>query len=178
MPSLNMILVNLFLVFLKIGLCAIGGAYSFLPLIEREVVEKYNWLTKAEFLDMVGVFRIFPGAISVKYATYTGYKIAGIPGAVAANLGNILGPSILVLFALGFYIKYKNLPSVKGAFDMIQLAVFAMIIAVAFQLVNVNQLVQLRSLLIIIICFTLFIYTKVHPALIIIGIGILGAVLK
>lgn len=173
-----MILMKLFLAFLRIGLFAIGGAYSFLPLIEKEVVQKYNWLTKEEFLDVLGVARIFPGAISIKYATYTGYKIGGISGAIMANLGNFFAPAILIIFALGLYDKYKNLPSVKGAFNTIQLAVFAMIVAVAFQLINFNQLIQLRNALIIIISFILFTYTKINPALIIIGMGILGVVLK
>ncbi len=173
-----MVLVKLFLTFLRIGLFAIGGAYSFLPLIEREVVHKYNWLTKGEFLDLLGVSKIFPGAISVKYATYTGYKIAGVGGAVVANLGNILGPAILVIFVLGLYSKYKDLPGVKGAFKMIQLAVFAMFIAAAFKLVSVNQLMHLKGLLIVVISFTLFTYTKIHPALIIVGVGILGVIFK
>jgi len=173
-----MVLVNLFLAFSRIGLFAIGGAYSFLPLIEKEVVERYSWLTKEEFLDILGVVRIIPGAISIKYATYTGYKIAGVPGLIMANLGNLLVPIILLIFASSLYAKYKNLSSVKGAFNMIQLVVFAMIVAVAFQLVNVNQLLQLRNLLIIVVAFILFLYVKIHPALVIIAAGILGAVLK
>ena len=64
-------LVNLFLSFFRVGLLAIGGAYSFLPLIEKEIVERYHWLTKEEFLDISGLVQIFPGAISIKYATYT-----------------------------------------------------------------------------------------------------------
>ena len=173
-----MILLQLFLVFAKISLFAIGGAYSFLPLLEKELVQKYQWMGKEEFLDILGIVKILPGAISIKYATYAGYKIAGIPGVVVTNIGNLLGPMILFIFALSFYSKYKNLPSVKGAFNMIQLAVFAMIIAVAFQLINVSQLMQFKSLLLIVISFILFIYTKVHPALIIIGAGALGAFLK
>ena len=85
-----MILFKLFLSFFRIGLFAIGGAYSFLPLIQREVVEKYHWLTKEEFLEVLGVVQIFPGAISIKFATYTGYKMAGVPGAIMANIGNLL----------------------------------------------------------------------------------------
>lgn len=173
-----MILLNLFLAFLRIGLFAIGGAYSFLPLIEKEVVERYGWLTREEFLNILGLVKAFPGAISIKYATYTGYKVAGVIGVIVANIGNLLAPAILVMFASVLYAKYKGLPSVKGALNTIQLVVFAMIIAVAFQLINVNQLVQPRSLLIIIASFILFVYTKVHPALIIIGAGVLGAILK
>ena len=172
-----MIFVNLFLSFLKIGLFAIGGAYSFLPLLEREAVEKYGWLTKEEFLDIVGITRIFPGAISIKLATYTGYKMAGVPGLIVANLGNLLGPIVIIIFAAGLYSKYRDIPSVKGAFDVVQLAVFSMIIAVGFQLIRVGQLMQLRNLLMVVLFFLLFIGTKVHPALIIIGAGIMGALL-
>jgi chromate transporter len=173
-----MLSIKLFIVFFRIGLFAIGGAYSFLPVLEREIVERYHWLTKPEFLDVLGVVKIFPGAISIKYATYTGYKIAGVPGAVMANLGNLAVPVILATFIFGLYARYKNLPPVKGAFNMVQLVVFAMIIAVAFQLINVAQLIQLRNLLIVIVAFLLFIYTRIHPALIIIGAGILGAILN
>ena len=173
-----MILVKLFLVFLRVGLFAIGGAYSFLPLIEKEAVERYHWLTKEEFLDVLGIVKIFPGAISIKYATFTGYKIAGIAGAIAANLGNLLSPMLLIFFASMIYMKYKDIAIVKNAFSMIQLAVFAMIIAVAFQAINVAQLTQPRNLMIVIISFILFIYTKMHPAIIIILAGITGIILK
>ena len=50
-----MVLLNLFFVFFRVGLFAIGGAYSFLPLIEKEVVERYQWLSKEEFLNVLGI---------------------------------------------------------------------------------------------------------------------------
>lgn len=172
-----MILVQLFLSFLRVGIFAIGGAYSFLPLIEKEMVEKYHWLTKEEFLDVLGIVKIFPGAISIKYATYTGYKIAGIWGAIVANLGNLLAPVLFIIFASFFYNKYKDFGPLKNAFSIIQLVIFAMIIALAFQTINVNQLTQIRNLIIIVLTFILFLYTKIHPVLIIILAGIIGAIL-
>ena len=169
-----MILLNLFIVFFRVGLFAIGGAYSFLPLLEKELVEKYHWFTKEEFVDVFGMAKIFPGAISIKFATYTGYKLAGIPGMVLANLGNILPPTLFMMLAIGVYTKYKELPGIKGAFNMIQLAVFSLVIAVAFQLVSISQITGIKNLLIIIGCFVLFTYTKVHPAIIIVGVGMVG----
>lgn len=173
-----MTLIKLFSAFLKIGLFAIGGAYSFLPLLEKEIIEHYQWLSKEEFLNVLGISRVFPGAISIKYATYTGYKIAGIPGVIFANLGNLLVPIVSIILAFILYAKYGNMPNIKGAFNLIQLVVFSMIIAIAFQLINVNQLILPKNLLIIIISFVLFIQTKIHPALIIITAGFIGAFLK
>ncbi len=172
-----MVLFEIFIVFLRIGLCAIGGAYSFLPLLQKEIVEKYHWLEKSEFLEVLGMVKIFPGAISIKFATYTGYKIAGIPGAIVANVANLLAPALLILFATYFYANYKNNLYIKNAFSTIQLAVFAMIIAVAFQSVNIAQLTRPLSLIIVVVVFSLFTFTMIHPAFILIGVGIVGAFL-
>ncbi|MCA9401357.1 MAG: chromate transporter [Candidatus Omnitrophica bacterium] len=167
---------EIFLVFLRIGLFAIGGAYSFLPLLQKEIVEIHAWLSKEEFLEVLGMVKIFPGAISIKFATYTGYKMAGIPGAVVANFANLLSPALLIFLATIFYRHFKNAPQIKGAFDTIQLAVFAMILAVAFQTVNITALIKWQNIAIILLTFLLFMFTKIHPAVIIIGAGLIGAV--
>lgn len=172
-----MILWQIFLAFFRIGSFSIGGAYSFLPLIEKDVVEKYHWLTKEEFLDVLGGSNIFPGAISIKFATYTGYKIAGLVGAFIANLGNLLTPALLVIFASTFYSRYKHLPSVKGASSMVEWAMFAMLIAVAFKLVNFSNFLHFRTILVVVISLVLFTSTKIHPAIIILVAGLIGAVL-
>jgi len=173
-----MILLDIFLSFFRIGLFAIGGAYSFLPLIQKEVVEKHAWLTKEEFLEVLGVVKIFPGAISIKFATYTGNKVAGVPGAIVANLANLLSPVCLILIATYFYSRYKAVPMVKNAFDTIQLVVFAMIIAVAFQTISLSQVTNVKNIVIIVVAFVLFLYTKTHPAFIIVGAGFLGILLN
>jgi chromate transporter len=169
---------QLFGAFFKIGLFAIGGAYSFLPLTEKEVVEKFHWLTKSEFLDISGLVKMFPGAISVKYATYTGYKMAGVPGALIANFANFLAPATFIIVASFFYFKFRDAPPLKGAFHMVQLVVFAMIVAVAFQSVDVAQLARWSSLCVVIAAFFLFTYTKIDPAVIIVVAGLLGIFLK
>ena len=173
-----MVMLKLFMVFSKIGLFAFGGAYSFLPLIETEVVQNHHWLDKPEFLDVVGIARMFPGAISIKFATYTGYKVAGVPGAIVANIANLLPPVLFVMLASLLYSRYKDITFVKAGLEMVQYAVFAMIIAVAVQLVDKSHIFQLKYVVIIAGTFALFLCTKLHPALIIIGVGALGAILR
>jgi chromate transporter len=173
-----MVVLKLFIVFLKIGLLAFGGAYSFLPLIEHEVVQNYHWLDKSEFLEVVGITRMFPGAISIKFATYTGYKVAGVPGAIVANFANLLPPVLFITLASLLYSKYRDIPFVKAGLETIQYAVFAMIIAVAVQLVDKSHIFQLKYLFVIIASFALFFLTKLHPAVIILGIGLLGTMFR
>jgi len=172
-----MLLLKIFYVFLRIGLFAVGGAYSFLPLLEKDIVEKYSWLSREEFLEVLGMVKIFPGAISIKFATYTGYKLAGVPGVLVANLANLMAPVILIFIATYFYSRYKNIPQVHNAFNVIQLVVFAMIIAVAFKTINVSSLWQFKSVLLVTVVFFLFLYTNIHPAFLIIAGGLIGVFL-
>ncbi|MEJ2701935.1 MAG: chromate transporter [Sedimentisphaerales bacterium] len=173
-----MALLQLFTAFLKIGLFAFGGAYSFVPLIEREVVENHPWLAKEEFMEILGIVKVFPGAISIKFATYTGYKVAGVPGAIIANFANILAPVLFIMAASLLYAKYKDVPFVKGSLGMIQYAVFAMILAVAFQLVDKTGIFQLKNTVVVVAALALFFLTKIHPAFIIVGAGLYGGLIE
>ena len=173
-----MILLELFLAFFRVGFFAIGGAYAFLPLMEKELVEKYHWLDKPEFSQVVGMTELFPGAISIKFATYTGYKVAGIPGVIVANIANMLPPALCILLASLVYAKYRDMPVLKAALEMVRYAVIAMVIAIAIKLVDKNQIIQLRYLGVMIVTLALFTLTKIHPAFIIIGAAIYGGLIN
>jgi chromate transporter len=173
-----MVLLKLFFAFLKIGLFAFGGAYSFVPLIEREVVDNNHWLAKAEFLEILGIVKVFPGAISIKFATYTGYKVAGVPGAVVANFANIMAPVVFIMVVSLLYSKYKEVPFIRGSLSTIQYAVFAMIIAVGLQLVDKAGVFQLKNAIVVLAAFAFFILTKIHPAFIIVGAALYGGIME
>ena len=173
-----MILLTLFITFFKIAVFAFGGAYSFLPLMESELVQNQQWLEKAEYLEIIGITKLFPGAISIKFATYTGYKVAGVPGVIVANIANLLPPILFVILASLLYSRYKDITFIKAGLEMVQYAVFTMIIAVAIQLVDKSQIFQPKHIIIILASFALFFYAKVHPAFIIVAVGIIGAVFR
>lgn len=173
-----MILVKLFSTFLKIGFLSFGGAYSFLPVFEKEVVEKCGWLTAQEFIDVMGIILVFPGALSIKYATYTGFKIAGIAGAVAANLGNMFPPVIIVIIASVFYFKHKENEWVKAAFSVVNIAVIAMIMAVSFKLILKTNILSVTGVIVFIVSAGLFYFSKIHPGFIILASATLGLFLK
>jgi chromate transporter len=173
-----MVLWQLFAAFFKVGLFAIGGAYSFLPLTEKEVVQTHHWLEKSEFLQVVGMVELFPGAISIKFATYTGYKVAGIPGTIVANVANLLPPVLFVAIASLLYRKYGGLPTAQGALLMVRYAVFAMMIALALKLVDTSRVGELRILPVVVIAFLLLRLTPVHPALVIVGAALYGGLIR
>jgi chromate transporter len=173
-----MVLLHLFAAFLKVGFFAIGGAYSFLPLTEKEVVESHHWLEKPEFLEVTGMVELFPGAISIKFATYVGYKVAGIPGAIVANVANLLPPVFCMIVASFLYARFAQEPWAKAGLLMVRYAVFAMLIAIALRLVTWDRLVEWKTLPVVIVAFLLMMLTKVHPALIIIGAALYGGLVK
>ena len=173
-----MILLKLFFVFFRVALFAIGGAYSFFPLMEKELVNNYHWLDKNEFLDVMGMSELFPGAISIKFATYTGYKIAGIPGIIVANCANLMPPLILMLLVSLVYAKYKHIDVVKAALEMARYAMIALIAGIAIKMVKVDNLKQFKYVLVLLFSFVFFTLTKIHPAFIIIGAALYGGIIE
>ena len=89
-------LLDLFLTFAKVGLFTFGGGYAMLSVIEDICVEKKQWITHDEMMNVTVIAESTPGPIAINCATFVGQKKAGLKGALAATLGVIL-PSFLVI---------------------------------------------------------------------------------
>lgn len=98
-----MILLTLFLTFLKIGALTFGGGMAMIPLI-REAVLSNGWLTEEEFLDFVAVSESTPGPIAVNMATFVGADQAGFLGALVCTLGVVL-PSFVIILLIAALMK-------------------------------------------------------------------------
>jgi len=119
---------RLFTTFLRIGAFTFGGGYAMVPLIEREVVEGRKWLKHEEILDIFGVAQSVPGVIAVNVATFTGHRVAGFWGALAAVLGVVL-PSFFVICAIAvFFDRFRELAWVGHAFEGARAGVVVIII--------------------------------------------------
>ena len=94
---------QLFLAFFKIGAFTFGGGVAMIPFMEREVVEKKNWIDKDELLDIVVVSESTPGPIAIN--AFIGYKVAGFFGSVCATLGVVL-PSFIIILLLSFCLEF------------------------------------------------------------------------
>jgi len=166
-------LIILFWAFFKVGSFSFGGAYSLIPLIEEEVVKNHHWLSNDEFMRVLGMVEIFPGAISIKFATYTGYKTAGILGAIAANLGNIFTPAILILFSAYIYTIYEKNALVTKAFDGIKYAIIGMIAAIMYQYA-VKDGTHWQEFVMMAIGASMILIFKLHPAYVVLIAAVIG----
>ncbi|MCH3986531.1 MAG: chromate transporter [Lachnospiraceae bacterium] len=124
-----MIYLELFLAFLHIGAFSFGGGYAAMPLIQEQVIDKYHWMTIADFTDLVTISQMTPGPIAVNAATFVGTQIAGIPGAIMATAGVCLPSCIFVSVLAWLYVRYRNLSIMKGVLTCLRPAVTAMIFA-------------------------------------------------
>ena len=107
---------ELFLTFAKIGSFTFGGGYAMISLIDHECVEKKQWITSDELMDITVIAESTPGPIAINCATYTGYKKAGLAGAIVATLGMILPSFLIILLISTFMEDLLRYPVVANAF--------------------------------------------------------------
>lgn len=155
----------LFLSFLKVGMLSFGGAYSLIPVIETEVVKNNHWLSNDEFMRVLGMVEFVPGAISIKFATYTGYKTAGILGVLAANAGNMIFPALMMIVVFYTFSHFEKNSYITKAFQGIKYAVIGMIIMIMSQYLFKGNF-NIKHVLFLVLGAAL-IFFKFHPALIV-----------
>ena len=103
-----MIYWQLFITYLKIGFFNFGGGYAMLSLIEHEMVLKHQWVSHAEFTDMVAISQVTPGPIGINMATYVGYTVTGnVWGSMLATFAVSL-PSLVVMYAIVRFIRLSD----------------------------------------------------------------------
>ena len=121
------IIALLFLSMLKIGCFAFGGGYAIIALLEGEFITKRKWIDHDEFMDVVAIAESTPGPIAINVATYIGYKLKGLWGAIIATLG-ICVPSFVIMYAVSlFYEQFMEIEIVTTAFKGVQICVVYLI---------------------------------------------------
>ena len=173
-----MIYWQLICVYLKIGVFGFGGGYAMLSLIQFEIVERYHWLTLQQFTDVVAILQMTPGPIGINSATYIGYTVTGnIWGAVIATVAVCLPSFLMVLFISYFFVKFKNNKYVNAAMSGLLPMSVALIGAAALLLMNKDNFIDYKSILIFVAAFFLTWKYKVHPILMILLAGVMGFIL-
>ena len=130
------ILLDLFLTFAKIGLFTFGGGYAMIAMIENNCVERKQWITHDEMMNVTVIAESTPGPIAINCATFTGYKKAGFIGALVATLG-IVVPSFAVIYLISMFLNnFLELTIIANAFKGIKIAVGILILDVAVTMIK------------------------------------------
>lgn len=108
-------LLLLFYEFAKVGLFSVGGGLATVPFLQS-MGEKTGWFTNAQLSTMIAVSESTPGPMGVNMATYVGYSISGIPGAVIATLGLITPSIVVIIIIAGFLQKFRQSKTVDAVF--------------------------------------------------------------
>ena len=130
------ILLDLFLTFAKIGLFTFGGGYAMIAMIENTCVERKKWISHDEMMNVTVIAESAPGPIAINCATFTGYKKAGFPGAVAATLG-IIVPSFVIVYLISMFLDhFLEVAIIANAFKGIKIAVGILILDAAITMIK------------------------------------------
>ena len=130
------ILLDLFLTFVKIGLFTFGGGYAMIAMIENHCVERKGWISHDDMMNVTVIAESTPGPIAINCATFTGYKKAGILGAVTATLGIVL-PSFLIIYLISMFLdNFLELTLIANAFKGIKIAVGILILDAAVTMIK------------------------------------------
>lgn len=121
---------KLFFSFFKIGMFTFGGGWAMISIIQREIVDKYKWISPEDFLDLLAVAQAMPGILAVNIATVIGDHLRGLKGSIVAALGTILPSFCIILFIAMFLTPdtIKNNEIISKVFKGIRPAVVALII--------------------------------------------------
>ncbi len=170
-------LLSLFWAFFKIGAFTFGGGYAMLPMLEKEVVERYKWATMDELMDYFAIGQCTPGVIAVNTATFIGYKNRGIIGGIVATLG-VITPSVIIISTIASILSaiYEN-PVVRHALSGIGVAVCAVLCQAVLK-IGKSGIKDKFTFLLAVIAVVISLFFGVSAIFIVIGAGALALLYK
>ena len=173
-----MIYLQLFITYFKIGLFGFGGGYAMLALIQDEIVNKHAWLTPQEFTDIVAISQMTPGPTGINSATFVGYTVtSSIWGSVVATFAVCLPSFIIALIIARTYKKFRSNKYVNDAFEWLRPVTVGLIASAALLLMNHENFIDYKSIIIFVIAFILTMFLKLHPILLILLAGAAGLII-
>lgn len=171
-------LIELYTAFLRIGAVNFGGGYAMLPLLQRDLEETRHWTTTDELMDYFAIGQCTPGIIALNVSTFIGHKKKGIPGALAATLGFLTMPIIIIIIIAAFLQNFADLEVVQHAFAGIRVCVCVLIVQAVLRLWK-KSVVDAKCMILYLVIFALTVFSKMMPvslpaAVLVIAAGVFG----
>lgn len=166
-------LLQLYWIFFKLGIVNFGGGYALLPLLQKELVEKYKWATDEEIVDYYAIGQCTPGAIAINVSTFIGYKVKGVLGGIVATLG-FISPAFVIIFVIATILSnFSDIPQVQSAFKAIRVCVFVLVLSAIMKL-RKKSVYDITTLIVAGLVFILATFTKIPLFVFVILAGIVG----
>ncbi len=186
---------EIFIVFSRVALFSWGGGPASLALMQRETTsalwtppgstQPVPWLTAEEFADAVAVGNALPGPIAPQVSAFIGYKLAGLPGAIAAVSGTVLPTTALMLIMVIYFFGIKDSPAIQAMLRVVRPIVVGFLLWTAYDMAlsvfgarKTGWPAALAQgwdkLLLTLLAFGLLTFTKIHPIFLILGGAVLG----
>lgn len=168
---------DVFLVFLKVGLFSFGGGYAVIPVITADVVQQYHWLTATQFADLLALAQMTPGPVMVNIATLVGYRTAGLAGALLGVLGVVL-PTFTLMLVLTYYYRWL---SERGLVNRLARAFYPVLVALlasAAFFLAANSPLTWQLLVIAGLTVAVMAWRRPNPFWILLIAGVLGLLLN
>jgi len=171
---------QIFLAFFRVGLLGYGGGPSSIPLVKKEVVDRYQWLDSDEFGDILALGNALPGPINTKMAGYIGFRVGGVLGMLNALVATMVPTIVLMIILLKMLNTYKDEAWVQGMSMAVVPVVAVMLATLTWDFIKKSTSSSLGwgwTLLFVVGSLVLIQFIHVHPAIIIFAL-LLGALLK
>ena len=168
-------LLELFILFLKLGAFTIGGGVAMIPILRRIMVEDKKWFTDEEMVDIIAISQGLPGVIAINMATFVGFRKKGLLGSLVATIGVILPSFVIILLLAEGIANFGDNPYALGAMAGLRAAAIGLI-AVAVWQVRAIAADGLQKVILAVLAFAAIAFFNVSVAIVVL-IFLLGGAL-
>ena len=172
--SINLDLIR---VFSNISLTLFGGGYVFIPVLDKIIVNEIGWLNSQQFIDCIAMGQITPGPILIS-ATFVGYKMNGIIGALFATFSIFAPSSVIIIFISRFFLYFKNNMFAKKIIQGIKIGIVGLIFYSAIIVLLNKETIDIFTIIVFFSSIIILIKTNIHPVVLIVISGLTGYFLK
>nr|WP_325211252.1 chromate transporter [uncultured Oscillibacter sp.] len=166
-------LLELYLIFFRMGAVTFGGGYTMLPILRREITQKRNWMDEEAIMDYYALSQGLPGIIAVNVSVFIGYRRRRVYGAVAAALG-IVSPCVVIITVIAACLSnFQDNVQVQHALAGISVCVGALILDAVLSMWKKG----VKDVFGAVLCFailSLSLFTRLSPVLLVVGSALLG----
>ena len=171
-------ILEIFAVIFKIGLFTIGGGYAMLPIIQKEVVETKEWMDDEEFLDALSLTNSLPGPLAINSATFVGYRVCGVKGALAAVMGAASPSVIIILIVAMIFSNLTEYTVVQYIFNGIRPAVVALILYAVIKLAKSAKITEYFNWRVALAAAAAIAVFGLHPIVVVIAAALYGLFIR